>query len=354
MFSILLIFFGLSSQVEAQGNHSLRPTNTLLEETTYFNSPLFAGGYDGVGGGDLVDIRKLTAWFYGTEEIKTCFHVTQNFGLEHSKIKELIEKSISDWQNFFNQREINSHFNTPINTNFVLADSCGFNDDLVFYFGTGPISYNLNDFRAYQLYIKPVAYVNKTDMSEDFIWSRGYIKFVEPHLYLNHQGKLYPDWSNEEDTFQMISHELGHVLGFLHVSDSLMSSQIAQNLFATENKEQHNSSMSQLFPSLESKSYLTPSGLTDSLWSQISSIQINTKTGDFFIDSQRVNKTYEITDDVTPLLVNFHQSEPLVFKKSRVMFFSIDGRHFFLETKKNSIEIRENGLLVLEATLEEN
>lgn len=346
MLSLFFLFMSLNTSAE------LRPTDVLLEESVHLNSPLFSGGYDGFGGGDLIDVRKLTAWFYGERSIKTCFHVTQTFGLDSEKLKRLIEESANEWNQFFTEREINSHYKVPISTNFQVSERCSSEDDLVFYFGTGPISFNLNDLRARQLYIRPIAYVNKTDMSENFMWSRGYIRFIEPYRYLNHLGHLYPDWSNEQNTKQMISHELGHVLGFLHVPESIMNSQIAQNLFASDNHRLHEDSKDILFPSLNKKEYVLEDN-QDSDWSFIKSISISNQTDELFIDSQKIKSVYKITDQRAPLLANIHQTEPLVFNHSRVIFFNYKGRSFTIENKKQSLEVREKGALIARALLKE-
>lgn len=346
---LAVLFFWLSFNAQSE----LKPTDILLEESVYYNFPLFTGGYDGVGGGDLVDVRNLTAWFYGADEIKTCFHVTKDFGLSAETLKSLIEKAVAEWTDFFEEKNINSYYTVPINTNFTVSEKCGAHDDLVFYFGTGPISYNLNDLRARQLYIKPVAYVNKTDMSEDFLWSRGYIRFVEPYLYLNHSGNLYPDWTNSESTFHMITHELGHVLGFLHTGDSIMSPQIAKNLFALNNTKSFNISKSSLFPSIDQKIY-TPESNNDEVWSAVTKISFSPYTNELYLDSQKIHVVYALKNQTVPLIANLHQSEPATFNYSKLIFFNFNERNFTLENKNTSIEIRENGVLILEAHMDGN
>jgi hypothetical protein len=343
-----LLFLWLNFSADAQ----LRPTHVLLEESAAFNVSLY-GGYDGVGGGDLVDVRKLTAWFYGEKQIKTCFHVTQSFGLSSQRVESLVIRASEEWKSFFTENNINSYYQTPINTNLSISPTCVGGEDLVLFFGTGPIFGNLNDMKARQLLVRPIAYVNKTHMSQDLMWSKGYIRFVEPYLYLNNNGNLYPDWTNENKTYHMILHELGHVFGFLHRGNSVMSSNIAIELFVLERNNTFNTTKDVLFPKPENKSY-TVNTNTDALWSSVTKVELKQNPTEIYVDSSKAELIHEMTDTSFPLIANIHQTEPVSFTQTRLVFFKFQDRNFTLEVKSSSIEVRENGSLLFNASEEEN
>jgi hypothetical protein len=157
----------------------------MQNETQWLDQINSRSGGDSFGGGDQIDKTKNTAWFYGQKEILVCYHLTENFGIHAEQIENTFKLVIEDWKNYFFEKNIgkNVSLENKINHNFLLKSQCQGNEDLVFYFGTGPIFANLLDLKARQHLDRPSAYVNKTHISRNLKWSKGYIRFVEPRTY---------------------------------------------------------------------------------------------------------------------------------------------------------------------------
>lgn len=236
MFKILLFFTTIVYAQNLKVPKSPMVLTDVLLTRNFIQSHLSSGGgsIGGFGGGDTTDRRRLAAWFYGEQQIQVCKQVNTYFGLSEADIESSIQDSILIWKNYFNNKEINKRLKDKVNLNFNLKASCEGGEDLVLYFGTGPIHQNLLDLRAYQSLSNPVAYVNKTHMSEDLKWSKGYIRFTEDLSYSLGDG-FFPDWSNKDHFFQILTHELGHVLGFAHIPGTIMSGSIVKDTII-ENK----------------------------------------------------------------------------------------------------------------------
>ncbi|MCJ8276361.1 MAG: hypothetical protein HRT44_11435 [Bdellovibrionales bacterium] len=210
----------------------LVPTQQLLSESSgvIFDGSM-AGG-DSIGGGDSPDTRKHTAWFYGNESIEVCYHVTQNFGIPSTIVGQTVGQVINEWKDYFTKNKIGDHLPSAqrINQSFILKNQCVGGEDIVLYFGTGPIFGNLRDLQARQALSRPVAYVNKTHISDDLFRSKGYIRFVEKDLY-KFDGEYFPNWNRSNALYNMVKHEWGHLLGFGHKDGTVMRKDIAKVSF---------------------------------------------------------------------------------------------------------------------------
>jgi hypothetical protein len=205
-------------------NRSLVPIDDLVLS----HRALIGGGsVSSFGGGDTADERKFAAWFYQDEEIVTCYNSIETFGVSNETIEASIRNSIKRWQNYFDEKQINSDLSKPISTNFNFRGKCRGGERLVFFFGTGPIFSGLLDLRARQNLYNPVAFTNKTHLQKDLMGAKGYIRFVAPQTYTLDSGVSYPDWSKGNNLEFFILHEIGHILGFKHISGTIMAEDAA-------------------------------------------------------------------------------------------------------------------------------
>ena len=69
--------------------------------------------------------------------------------------------------------------------------------------------------------------VNKTYITRDQKWSKGYIRFTSTDYY----GQKFPDWQIDGALEAIILHEFGHVLGLMHEPGTIMDGALIAQLF---------------------------------------------------------------------------------------------------------------------------
>lgn len=220
---LLPLIFLFSFSFAAQ---ELVPTDALIGE----DSPVFnkKKGSSSSIGTDAVDVRIQSAWFYGNEPILTCYQRLESFGMKESEASKTIERSIARWREYFAVKKIvpKPSEQTP-DVNFKFVGKCKGDEALVIHLGTGPIFGGLQDLKAVQRLNYPAAYINKTHMTRDLKWGKGYIRLVAANYY----GNNFPDWSKPSAMESVLTHELGHVLGFVHTAGTIMDGELVDKVF---------------------------------------------------------------------------------------------------------------------------
>ena len=229
-----LISTTILSLAASAEKHELLPTEVFISEHQSRN--IFEGGNTSGIGGDVIDRRKLTAWFYGSRPIITCFTYADNFGVTREQVKTSLSLAMLVWKKYIAEKQVsNRNAKNSINTNFQLRDSCKGEEDLRLHFGTGPIFGNIRDLKATQGLNSPVAFANKTHIAKGMAWSKGYIRLVS-QAYYSTQPKPFPNWKKKNSLDAVIRHELGHVLGFDHSQGTIMDSSMISRVFLGKKK----------------------------------------------------------------------------------------------------------------------
>ncbi len=347
VFLFLAIFLGYSL-----GNAQLVPIHTLFSaenSSSPFVGPPTAGG-DSFGGGDNVDIRKHTAWFYGNDPITTCFHVTEGFGLNSSQIKSHLNEVVGSWQTYFHSKKINLNREKKINTQFLIKDECEGGESLVLYFGTGPIFSSHLDLRARQNLSRPVAYVNKTHVSTDYTWSKGYIRFVSPQAYSLGNGIHFPIWTQHHSFTNLLKHEIGHILGFTHVPNTIMDKGISSQQFVVDDvtiKKLAIDGLEELIPCSDCDTHYKLQKTKDSKWENIT-----LKSNDEIIfQKQGVSSVANIQSVVHRLdyeshLLSMFSDNKVENYRPHVVFVRVEGEALSLEFNRSELILRAQGEVV--------
>jgi hypothetical protein len=228
IFILLIIFIGSNNAAD------LVATEVLISETK--NQVMMDGGNSSIIGGDVSDRRLYTTWFYGNKPVQLCYSYSPSFGAKQERVVDSVKFAIKKWKNYFASKGLSSSDKKSININFNFKGKCKGGEDLKLYFGTGPIFGNLRDLKAVQTLNNPIAYVNKTHMSRDLTWSKGYIRFVG-HGYYSSGTSPFPNWNIENSVRSILLHELGHILGFHHIPNTIMDGNISRYLFFNQSKK---------------------------------------------------------------------------------------------------------------------
>jgi len=226
MFALLFIsLLGFADGAKATAAEmEMVPTETLIVEAA---SKVKRGGGSSSIGADSYDARLYTAWFYGKDPIKTCYNSLGSFGVSNKVVETAILRSLQTWKDYFKNKVLlsdakNTDADTLANLNFRFSGKCKGNEDLVLFFGAGPIFGNVQDLKMVQTLQSPLAYVNKTHMRRNLKWSKGYIRFISHGEY----GEDFPNWKNSKSLEAILTHELGHILGFGHTPHTIMSADV--------------------------------------------------------------------------------------------------------------------------------
>ncbi len=316
--------FGSDSKFDER---ELIPTEVVITEQA--NARLLAaqqqpsnGGGSSTIGTDSYDVRTHTSWFYGSKPIVTCFNHVESFGPSAKQASAAIEASIKRWQTYFKEKKIakGSPELSP-NANFKLKGRCQGDEDLVIFLGTGPIFAGLQDLKAVQRLNFPIAYANKTYMSRDLKWSKGYIRLVASGYYGGGTSEtLFPDWRKPGSLESVLTHELGHVLGFLHTRDTIMRAELVEQVFSKEPRRIEIDGAKQLVSCNEcSTTYRIAGSPNDSALFEKLGLKSTTKlllekTGDgfYFTDGKTkvrlVETSRTVVDSSKTLVTNFTES----------------------------------------------
>jgi hypothetical protein len=325
-------------------------TDVILTQNLKLNHLSSGGGsIGGFGGGDTTDRRRLAAWFYGDRQILTCLQINKNFEINQVEIIDYLNASLFHWKQYFKQKKINDHLTEKINLNFHLKQKCEGGEDLVLYFGTGPIFQNLLDLRAYQALSNPVAYANKTHMSSDYKWSKGYIRFVESHSYI-YESDFFPNWTNKDHFYQILTHELGHILGFSHVPGTIMTGSIVRDTLMENKKFKSIDQTDELHPCEDCiEIYNLVKTYDEVLFPKNSEIVINNTKVKIISDTSVEIEPISILKTEQPLnLISLFEPESHLLDMNKIYFLKYLNNDLVIYSEKLSLKIFKNGSLVSE------
>lgn len=178
-------------------------------------------GHETGNGGDYYRKTYGDAWFRDeAKTIKVCFELSPQFKLnDEEKLKDYISYSMSTWKEYLKKQNIDARWNSrlKITTNFQVEIECNGSEDLTFYFGV------INPLIKKDMtrYYRPMAFSSRTKAIKEDKWTKGYV-WVQV-------GDKIPDfkgWS-ASSLKRILLHEVGHIYGNDHVSETIMRKDIA-------------------------------------------------------------------------------------------------------------------------------
>lgn len=236
-FQTILSGCGIStSSSDKEIGHNAEKTNPLLTQ----------GQDRGNGAEDNLPPHVGGAWFVGPEKtVRYCIEVDKDFfrldeqllldssseartffAIRFAQIRnsppKVVREAIDKWVNWVNASGAYYYHKRRLATHFIEVP-CQPGVDLKFYFGheTPEIESARREMRH------PLAFAYETEVDYKLGWRKGYIWVSRAGSHpLDFPHRFFPNWSEEDQLFAIVLHEIGHVFGVDHTEGTIMDADI--------------------------------------------------------------------------------------------------------------------------------
>ncbi len=186
------------------------------------------------GGGETNDLNRCM-WFQGERTIKYCLHVAPDFGTTERKVETAFLNAVGVWKKY-----ISDLLTIPIMYKpaviFQRASLCQGEQDLDLYFGVEPEKVKAEK----KNYLTPVAFTKKEIYDIAHHWSKGYLWVAKgmsiPIDDERNTPKMGPDWTSFTRLQSILTHELGHLYGNDHISNTIMDDYVPKMVLNSPNE----------------------------------------------------------------------------------------------------------------------
>lgn len=222
-FSNAFAFFNYKELVQKYHN-SKKPKKSNIKK---------GGAMDGGGTGGIRE-EEGAAWFYQDKSsgaISVCIKRSPKFKASLSDIKQVIQVSFNTWDAYIQQaniyhREDDNGNQIPYPKNLKILtrikfEKCSPNTELTFYFG-------LKDKRVNEVLsglnsLKGFAFRKYEDIDSINGTSKGIVWIFDPvDTPEDISDDIYFDWSQTKYLQAIVNHEVGHIMGVGHYSNTIM------------------------------------------------------------------------------------------------------------------------------------
>lgn len=202
---------------------------TVIITVLLFTDTIFAGGMTSSGGDWVTDSEN--PWFVGKAPITWCVQRNADFSRSKDSAINIIESAFADWKTaILSLSPKTTTFTLPdgqlknLSTNFSYSEDCDKNTDLVFKLGILDSEVR-EDLKLRAKFVVGAAvrktYDEKTGRGKGYIWL---VPDQGKNVFQGPAKKLF--WSDDEIIRLVVSHEIGHTLGFSHNLNQIMSSEL--------------------------------------------------------------------------------------------------------------------------------
>lgn len=182
------------------------------------------GGIEVGNGADQHSEAYQSAWFLNSgRTIHACVEISADFGMAKPAAEAVIQEAMEKWRQYIFKHEIAA--DSPIewqnSTRLEFLPSCQSNADLVFYLGIE----NQKVINARSKYENPLGLVELESYDVNSGWGKGFI-------WVEKSAPPFPNWQIKNSFQDLITHELGHVLGIGHFAYTIMREDFAPFLYS--------------------------------------------------------------------------------------------------------------------------
>ncbi len=193
---------------------------------------LTARGVDISGGGKILS-HQYNPWFIGNKPITYCIQKSVDFSQDLEGATYDVARAFDDWHktitaldNFETSEPLLDGKQKVIASQFVLKESCSDDVDLTILLGV--INEEIISVLEDNL-MQYIGFTNRTHFDQESGWSKGYI-WITPDLGpFGYQGLAKHFW-DKGGLFEVMLHEIGHVLGFHHQFNHIMNKNFPSNI----------------------------------------------------------------------------------------------------------------------------
>ena len=205
--------------------------------------PIGEMGQDKGNGAELGSERLGTiSWFGGTKTVNYCFDIAPDFPVDRGTLERKVQAVIEQWVQMVRTSDLYyfKEILKDLALDFRLIPSCGFGEDIKFYFGSSSAEVEA----ARKSFRNPLALAQQTSLdketarSKGFIWltPQGSLTKVARERETRPSKEIFPDWRKDYQLHAILLHEIGHVFGADHIGGTIMSKWIA-HLMTSANAE---------------------------------------------------------------------------------------------------------------------